>query len=131
MPGLSDELAGLRTGSQDLDLGPGLDKFISEALPDFTHFAVLMFLARQAKSFVSVGEVADVTGDGRSVVAAVLERFHKLGLVESSGGLLTTKYAFKRAARQAETVARLLKLWTHPRSHQTILRRLLAGGPGQ
>jgi DNA-binding transcriptional ArsR family regulator len=131
MPGLSDELASLGGSRQPLELGKAIEGFIAATLPDFTHFTVLMFLTRQAKGFVSAGDVAEVTGDSKRTVGAVLERFKELGLVEASGGFLSTKYAFKREGQQAELAARLLKLWEHSQTHQIVLCRLLVHPPGR
>lgn len=117
--------------SQQIELGKGLESFISAALPDFTHMTVLIYLIRQAKDSCSAGDVASTTGDPKAAVQAVLDRFEKLELVRCSQGLLGRKYAFHREGPRAELAIRLIKLWEHPQSHETILRRIFAGrAPG-
>jgi DNA-binding transcriptional ArsR family regulator len=131
MPGLGEELASFRARSPEIELGRNLEDFISEVLPDFTHFTVLMFLVRQARGFVSAGDVAEITGDSKGTVRAVLELFKERGLVEVSGGFLSTKYAYRRDGPKAELVVRLLKLWEHSQTHQAVLCRLLVHPPGR
>ena len=125
MPGLSDQLSDFHS-SQTVDLGKGLCALIDEALPDFTHLTVLMFLIRSAKGPVTVGEIAEATGDPKKAIGAVVDRFEKQGLVRCSTGFLSRKYAVDRESIKMELIGRLVKLWEHPQSHEAVLRRVLA-----
>jgi hypothetical protein len=125
VPGLSDQLSSFHS-SQTVDLGKGLCALIDEALPDFTHLTVLMYLTRNAKGPVTVGEVADQTGDPKKAIQAVLDRFEKQGIVRCSVGFLSRKYAVDRESLKMELIGRLVKLWEHPQSHEAVLRRVLA-----
>jgi hypothetical protein len=124
MPGLSEELGALGARKQ-LDLGKAMNGFLAEALPDFPHFTVLMYLVRQAKEPCSAGDVAAVTNDPKKLIQDVLDRFARLELVRTSGGLFGRKYSFERQGPRSDLVYRLIKLWEHPQAHEAVLRRIL------
>ena len=124
MPGLGHEMAALG-GKKQFSLGPKIEGFIREALPDFAHLTVLMYLVRQAKGGCSAGEVAKFIGDPKKVTQKVLDRFERLEMVRVAGGILGKKYAYERNGPRALLVDRLLKLWEHPQAHDLVLRKIL------
>jgi hypothetical protein len=124
MPDMTDHFSSMRAGQQ-LDLGKSVGDFIDAALPDFTHLTVLMFLVRQAKAPCTVGDIAGETGDPKRTIQAVVDRFEKMGVVRTSSGFLSKKYALDRDGPRMDMVGRLVKLWEHPQSHEVVLRRVL------
>jgi hypothetical protein len=74
MPGMSEHLGDLRS-SQSIELGKGLCGLIDDAFLDFTHLTVLMYLVRTAKGPCGPSDIADVIGDPKKAVQAVLVRF--------------------------------------------------------
>ncbi len=126
MVGLSDHMGAIRAGQQPIDLGKTMGDFIDQTLPDFTHLTVLMYLVRRAKGPCGIGDIAGETGDPKKTIQEVLDRFEKLGVVRTSSGFLSRKYALDREGPRMELVARLIKLWEHPQSHEAVLRRVLA-----
>lgn len=130
MPGMKDGPAGGGPRQPQVEIDKAVEDLIASALPDFTHFTVLMFLTRQAKGAVRAEDIAAVTGDSRETVGAVLERFGELGLVEAAGGPGPAGCAYRRDGPLAGAVAKLLRYWEHSRTHQTVLCRLLVHPPG-
>lgn len=128
MPGLAEEMAAFGGGKkQKVELGKQLESFLAGALPDFTHMTVLMYMVREARDGCSTGDIAKFIGDPKKVIQAVLDRFLKLEIVRTSGGLFK-KYFFNREGPKAALVHRLLKLWEHPHTHELILKRVLGSG---
>jgi hypothetical protein len=124
VPNLYEEMGAVGARKQ-LDLGKAMDGFIADALPDFPHFTVLMYLVRQAKEPCSAGDIAAVTNDPKKLIQDILDRFLGLELVRTSGGLFGKKYLFERQGPRSELVTRLIKLWEHPQAHEAVLRRIL------
>ncbi|MHC4915629.1 MAG: MarR family transcriptional regulator [Planctomycetota bacterium] len=113
-----------RTGEEGLVLDKQLEEFIRIALLDFTHMTVLMYMVREAREGCSVGQIAKVTGDSKSVIQRVLDRFDELDMVSRSGGLFSRKYAYDRGGPRAELVSRMIKLWEHRSAHELILQKI-------
>lgn len=126
MPGLAGDLAAFG-GRKELELGKNLEAFIRSALPDFTHMTVLMYMVREAGEGCSTGDIAKFIGDPKRVVQKVIDRFLQLEMLRTTGGLFK-KYVYRRDGPRAELVARMLKLWEHPQTHDAVLKRVLGAG---
>ncbi len=127
MPGLGQEMAAFSGKKQKVELGKQLESFLADALPDFTHLTVLMYMVREARDGRSTGDISKFIGDPKKVIQRVLDCFLKLEIVRTSGGLFK-KFHFNREGPRASLVSRLLKLWEHPQTHDLILKRVLGSG---
>lgn len=130
--GMTQEFRAFRAAKQ-VSLGKGLDGFVASALPDVAHLGVLTYLVHNSKEQHAAAGIAEAVGEPKGAVQDALERFEKLGLVRRASGMLARKYGFAREALSAELAVRLIKLWEHPQTHETVLRAVLArqeGGPG-
>ena len=129
MPGYAREMADFGARREGASLGKPMESFIDNAIPDFTHMTVLIYLVREGREGVTVGEVSKIIGDPKRVVQAVFERFLKLDMVRVEAKLLSKKYHYQREGARAHLVSKLLKLWEHKEGHEIVLRRILATKP--
>ena len=138
MPELRSGLTQVFKAHQDkkkVRLGPKLEEFIRLAVPDVNHVLALAHLVSAGRDGCPAREIAAATGAPKGAVKAALERFGKLKLAEPRGGVMTRRYAFAREGGLSELAVRLVKLWAHPRTHETVTRKILSksqagGGPG-
>jgi hypothetical protein len=125
MPGYAQQMADFSGKKSGVALGKQIEQFIDQALLDFTHMTVLLYLVREGKSGCTPGGISSVIGDPKKVIQQVLDRFQKLGLVRISGGFLSRKYFYEREGPRAMLVSRLIKLWEHKQAHEVVLKKVL------
>jgi hypothetical protein len=126
MPGLAQQMADFGGKREETSLGKGMEEFIDTAILDFTHMTVLIYILREGRDGVSVGQICSVIGDPRKIVQGVLKHFVELGMLRATGGILSKKYLYEREGPRAHLVSKLMKLWKHKDGHEIVLRRVLA-----
>jgi hypothetical protein len=119
--------------SKKVDLGRKIEEFIAQAIPDVVHIWVLSRLVGVGRDGATMKQLGLGIDAPKSAVAAALERFEKLGLARSRRRLLSKTYTFSREEAKADLALRVVKLWSHPQAHASVLQAIAkhSGGSGK
>jgi len=111
---------------ETVTFGPNTEKLLESVTRNFADFTILLVFYNEKSRSFRPAEIAGLVNESKQVVREVVNHLIDNEILRENGRL-TKSYTYLGKNKWDATIYNLIKLWKHPKTHDVVLRKLLAG----